>query len=61
MVTIDLLNALAWQRCWDRSCVQQLRRGYRKARHFVGAVPAELLPTAGELERFGVSGVGAEP
>ena len=43
MLTIDMLNWHAWQRCWDRQCVVRLEeRGYRKARALVSAVPLEL-------------------
>ena len=44
MLSIDLLNAIAWQRCWDTKCV--VRRGcggYRKARALVGVLPDELM------------------
>ena len=48
MVSIDLLNGLAWQRCFDKQCRVEVRRGrlcgHRKARAFLGSVPAGLLP-----------------
>ena len=44
MITLDLLNAIAWQRCFDKSCRVNVGRGYRKARTFVGSVPSDLLP-----------------
>ena len=48
MISVDLLNALAWQRCWNRECVVRFAGGrYRKARACVGAVPVELLPLLG--------------
>ena len=46
MLSIDLLNQFAWQRCWDRSCVVQVGGGYRKARFLVGPVPPAVLPQA---------------
>lgn len=45
MLTIDLMNGLAWQRCFDHECVVRLPGGgYRKARLFVGGVPEAVLP-----------------
>ena len=44
MLSIDLLNAIAWQRCWDTKCVVRLEcGGYRKARALVGVLPDELM------------------
>mmetsp|Transcript_34130 Transcript_34130/g.81203 ORF Transcript_34130/g.81203 Transcript_34130/m.81203 type:complete len:91 (-) Transcript_34130:28-300(-) len=41
MLTIDVMDGLAWQRCFDHKCVVRLPGGgYRKARLFVGEVPA---------------------
>ena len=46
MVTIDILNGIAWQRCWDQECVRVVsERAYVKARHTLGAVPEGGLPT----------------
>ena len=43
MLTVDLMNGLAFQRCYDHQCVVRLPGGgYRKARTFVGEVPAAL-------------------
>jgi hypothetical protein len=45
MLTIDVMNGLAWQRCFDHECVVRLPGGgHRKARLFVGVVPAAVLP-----------------
>jgi len=44
MLSIDLNNAIAWQRCWDAKCVVRLASGgYRKARALVGVLPDELM------------------
>ena len=44
MLSIDLYNAIAWQRCWDAQCVVRLAcGGYRKARALVGVVPDEVM------------------
>ena len=45
ILSIDLLNLLAWQRCWDRTCIVRLGGGYRKARTLVGNVPPSVLPS----------------
>lgn len=50
MFTLDLLNGLAWQRCWDQRCVRTLPIGYVKAKTPVGSVPSSLLPTASVLQ-----------
>ena len=43
MLTVDLMNGLAFERCYDHQCVVRLPGGgYRKARTFVGEVPAAL-------------------
>ena len=43
MLTVDLMSGLAFQRCYDHQCVVRLPGGgYRKARTFVGEVPAAL-------------------
>jgi hypothetical protein len=45
MVTVDILNGIAWQRCWDQQCVRVVsERAYVKARHTLGAVPEDCLP-----------------
>ena len=45
MVTVDILNGLAWQRCWDHRCVRVVAAdgAYVKAKHALGAVPEECL------------------
>ena len=44
MLSIDLNNAIAWQRCWDAECAMRLASGgYRKARALVGMVPDEVM------------------
>lgn len=51
MVTIDLNNALAWQRCWDQSCRRALGNGlFIKARHPLGSVPVDHVPNVEELK-----------
>lgn len=43
MVTLDLLNDLAWLRCWDQQCIVRCRGGeYVKAKHSLGSLPPEL-------------------
>ena len=50
MLTVDMMNGLAWQRCFDHACVVRLPGGgYRKARSFVGEMPAAVLPCGGHV------------
>ena len=43
MVTLDLQNGLAWQRCWDQQCRRETGGGgYIKARHALGLLPDGL-------------------
>ena len=51
MVTLDLLNGIGWQRCWDQQCVRTVRGGYVKARHALGCLPAECMLSLEELEQ----------
>lgn len=52
MVTVDILNGLAWQRCWDHRCVRVVAAdgAYVKAKHALGAVPEECLPSRSLVE-----------
>ena len=43
MVSLDLYNGLAWQRCWDPQCIVAHGRAYTKARHALGHVPEDAL------------------
>ena len=49
MVSLDLLNGLARQRCWDLDCVCMTGRLYVKARHALGsfelAIALEMVPS----------------
>ena len=58
MVTCDLLNGIAWQRCWDRECTCAVKGGgYVKAKHYVGSIPEECVPTTAALDALS-SGAG---
>ena len=46
MVTIDMLNGIAWQRCWDQACTCNVGNGYVKAKEFLGSLPDALSVTA---------------
>jgi hypothetical protein len=52
MVSVDILNGLAWQRCWDHRCVRVVAAdgAYVKAKHALGAVPVECLPSRSLVE-----------
>ena len=52
MVTIDLERGVAWQRCWDQRCTVVIGSGYVKAKHALGAVPADVMPSAEGLHGF---------
>ena len=51
MVTLDLCNELAWQRCWDQECVRTVGRGYVKARRALGCIPVDLVLSCGRISR----------
>ena len=51
MVTLDLLNGIGWQRCWDQQCVCTVVGGYVKARHLLGCLPADCNLSLESMER----------
>ena len=52
MITIDLCNGIAWQRCYDRACRVSVGRGHRKARHLIGVVPSHLVPCHAQISSY---------
>ena len=59
MVTLDLMNGVVWQRCWDQQCrrpdpgrATSRRAAYIKARHCLGPLPEHLVPTAAALDEL---------
>lgn len=51
MLSIDLQNGVAYQRCWDRGCIvfEKSGRGYTSAKHLIGTVPLQCRPPASVL------------
>ena len=49
MVTVDVLNGVAWQRCWDDECRRGRDGAHVKARSLLAAPPASAVPCAEAL------------
>ena len=55
MISIDLFDGIAYQRCWDRSCKDSETKG--SAKHILSCQPpAGVMPTKQDLEKFDAEG-----
>ena len=53
MLTIDLIRAVAYQRCWDAvDCVELVRGVTLKCKHRTGRPPASALPSTADIDAF---------
>lgn len=51
MISVDLLDGIAYQRCWDKSCREPVTKG--SAKHILSCQPpAGSLPTKEDLDKF---------
>ena len=51
MISVDLFDGIAYQRCWDKSCREPVTKG--SAKHILSCQPpAGSLPTKDELDKF---------